>query len=1119
MKTNNYIIDLKNLKKEYFSENVSLLIGAGFSKNVLSDFPSWNQLLVDMILELFSEKFTDNPLRIIKKSPNNTIVNKNFREQKIQEIINEVGYLEIVSLYLKKKGMREAVEIYIEERTPYADKDTGKFIIPHKNTSVDIEDSALSLHEKVLEGKWEQIYTTNYDNLLEYVADIKSKGWREIANGYDLSFSGTKKNIIKIHGSLRNNKDRFENKKFEFDGCHDHCYIITKEDYDTYSVQHEAFAQLMRISLLRGVFCLIGFSGNDPNFLSWIKWVKDILIKGQKSNSEARTKVYVITIDDKEISKELKLYYANHHICIIPLRNTDVKEEIKCSSGDTKELIGAFLQYIYESDKVKTELYNNYWRNISQTDSIDKEYLLNLSVEVGFKKDVRYQNSYLNKISFPDDNNPLTISQTKLALLALYDEQALLKYFRLEEKILENFDSLTNEYKEVYYKIKNRNNTLINSASSLLKLENDNDYYYEEILRCVFMLNFERLKVLIYAWNPKNARIINKASFIYLFEPSLSKEILLNYVNNEKDTDENKYLAIQTLNFFSDWGDKSYSTVNYENQNLEDFHDISDELFEDILDGETKIKPYGINSGNHNRSKIQESVRFLNFIIDNRPQISSKRYVSLDSSKWYQVFKHLYLSFPYPCFYFSLQFNSKDILLRIGQDFAYSDDLKKETEYFLIKSLNNIVNEGLPDNLLNSTFLICSQFLSSVLSSKWEKNFMKIWEKYIPSVFHDKYRNNEMFTFIKGGLPHLQNKNSILKIVTDCILNREKSLDNAIYFLYHLRIKKQKIDDTSQCIIDDFVNNISQPTEINIAGNIYHILNENNISTVAEKIIEFLKSNSKIEDFTLYTCSFFLKDTHQEMSLLKNYIINSNKLWYTGIKEKSASYPDSLHLSRFEKSFKWNSNEVVKIYSKLKTSLNSLLKSNHYKNDDGFFKDGHIKLMDEMLNFILKNNKALLQQKDYESTIKSLKDELQNKRGFEDINEGLLSDDSDKFLTSLNLLHKEIKENNIDSSIYQLGILVSRFLNKRKEGIDYCFEYLNYFIITYFSRKQIPTELAKSIIFGIDQYDKNTLEQLNLNVPKMSKHLISLSQAFHKKDYTSSGIEYWLKFKKDRRFN
>lgn len=1118
LKTDNKISNLKALGKEYSAENVSLLIGAGFSKNAHPDFPNWNQLLSDMIIELYNGRFADSSSRVIKKGPHKAVVNKEFRKQKIQEIIDEVGYLEIVSLFLNKKGIREAVEVYIEERTPYADLASGQFIIPHKKTSVKINNDDLSLHEKVLEGKWEQIYTTNYDNLLEYVAKIKSKEWQKITNGYDLSFSDTKKNIIKIHGSLRNNEDRINNKKFEFDGCYDHCYIITKEDYDNYSTQHEAFAQLMRISLLKGVFCLVGFSGNDPNFLSWIKWVKDILIKSQKSSSESKTKVYVITIDDKEISKELQLYYANHYISVIPLKSEDIKKELKVTSDNPKELINAFLNYLYESNKKENNLYSNYWKEIVSNQSNENTSdLLKLSMELGFKKDVFYQRNYLDKMTFSD--KIISIPQIELALLAISDTCSTVEYYRLENEISQNINNISADYKQLYYKIKNRSLTLTNSNSSFFETRDKNAAYYEDSLKCAFNLDFDNLKTKLENWKPTGIYIINKASLMSLFDLPLAKALLLDYVNNENDFERNKYLAIQTLNFFRDWNEKNYSTANYKNQNLDSFYNLRDELLNDILDSKKKIKPYGSDSVISYRNKTYESIRLLNFFIDTGPQITSRMYVNIDSSKWYQVFKELYIYYPYACFYFSLQFDSEDTIQRISQDIAYSDDLKIETEYFLLKSLDNIIEKKIPTKLIKSTFLMCSHLMCAVNTKKWETKFIRIWDEYFLPKFDIDDRRSNIFIFIKAGLPQLKSTKNKLKIILDCIAYRQTNYSNSIDILYYLNTPKMKLDNDSRITINNFIENISESSEISIAGNLYNILTVDNIDFVSEKINQFLKSKVKIPDITIYACAYFLNKAKKEKESLKKYILENNGLWDNGINNDSATHPDFIKLSRFESNIQWNSSEVRAIYLKLNISLNQLLNSKFYDRKDDFFKSMHSSLLDEMLNFISKNYKILSNEQGYDDLVHLLQRELKDIRGFDDLNDGLTSDDSDQVYTSLNLLHRQIKDNRIEDFSYQLGLLISRFLNKRKEGLRYCFDYLNFFIQTYYIKKEIPSDLEESIILGLNQYNKDVLISLDLDVPKMSKHLISLSELFFKKGKESAGIKYWLNFKKERRFN
>jgi hypothetical protein len=67
--------------------------------------------------------------------------------------------------------------------------------------------------------------------------------------------------IIKLHGTL-GDKDPL---------------IFAAEDYRTYPMRHAAFVNLARQIFIENDLCLLGFSGNDPNFLQWAGWVRDQL--------------------------------------------------------------------------------------------------------------------------------------------------------------------------------------------------------------------------------------------------------------------------------------------------------------------------------------------------------------------------------------------------------------------------------------------------------------------------------------------------------------------------------------------------------------------------------------------------------------------------------------------------------------------------------------------------------------------------------------------------------------------------------------------------------------------------------------------------------------------------
>jgi hypothetical protein len=57
-------------------------------------------------------------------------------------------------------------------------------------------------------------------------------------------------------------------------------FIFTEEDYRTFPIQFAPFVNLVQQSMMETIFCLLGFSGDDPNFLHWSGWVRDNLAAG-----------------------------------------------------------------------------------------------------------------------------------------------------------------------------------------------------------------------------------------------------------------------------------------------------------------------------------------------------------------------------------------------------------------------------------------------------------------------------------------------------------------------------------------------------------------------------------------------------------------------------------------------------------------------------------------------------------------------------------------------------------------------------------------------------------------------------------------------------------------------
>ena len=126
------------------------------------------------------------------------------------------------------------------------------------------------IHTRLLRLPWRDVFTTNWDTLLErarsFVAD---RSYSVIRNVDEISLA-VRPRIVKLHGSL---PAHFP-------------LIFTEEDYRTYPRKFAPFVNTVQQAMMETVFCLIGFSSDDPNFLQWSGWVRDNL-------GESAPKIYL----------------------------------------------------------------------------------------------------------------------------------------------------------------------------------------------------------------------------------------------------------------------------------------------------------------------------------------------------------------------------------------------------------------------------------------------------------------------------------------------------------------------------------------------------------------------------------------------------------------------------------------------------------------------------------------------------------------------------------------------------------------------------------------------------------------------------------------------------------
>ncbi|WP_434706835.1 SIR2 family protein [Pseudomonas sp. D4-18] len=202
--------------------NAAVMVGAGFSRNAENgdDLATWAHVAKELWREL-------NP---------------------------DLGELKEFSISM----VTQLGEQYARVFSKPALEDLLKRLIPDDRVSPGV------LHKKLLALQWCEVFTTNYDTLLERAAEnIVEQAHYVVTCREDIPQSKmlNRRRIVKLHGSFPSQRP----------------FIFTEEDYRRYPDQSAPFVNLVRQSILENVFCLIGFSGDDPNFLHWIGWVRDVL--------------------------------------------------------------------------------------------------------------------------------------------------------------------------------------------------------------------------------------------------------------------------------------------------------------------------------------------------------------------------------------------------------------------------------------------------------------------------------------------------------------------------------------------------------------------------------------------------------------------------------------------------------------------------------------------------------------------------------------------------------------------------------------------------------------------------------------------------------------------------
>lgn len=1194
--------------------SMSFIIGAGFSKNISDLYLSWGELLKDMIHEMYAKEMRSGYMNE-------------------WEIIDKYGYLGIASEYIRRKGYHEAIDVYIEQRTPVLiDNGDGTYDMRlGKNVLKDVD---VALHRTLLNMKVKNIYTFNYDNALDVYRDLtytserareirqsdsnlkqineilskvvslksdlaslkdyssdeykisdlkenldkqyeeiesnpvaqrvydfqdcKGKTKKEILDEVynatslyrqqilesviqwnthkqdayfvvkksgDITIGDARRNIFKLHGSLRklDNKDEYIDYGFDYDNHTQ--YIIAQEDYDSYNQKHEAFVDLMRISLLKDAYCIIGFSCDDPNFLLWINWVKDIVDREAAANKEENFwNKYFINVDNEELAPDKKLLLHNHYIRVV-----DLYKVYPTVSG-RKERLLAFFDDINKMQTAKS-VTNDFWEHF--------KFTLNNSLQE--KNTVVYDKKKIDKVWNLTKDNPFSFLSKPFEYYRFYFLERIrnvIKARLMDESICKSFLMAANQDNlpldvvldndEVAYisdfvssvtdiSLKDNYNQLIDEGKLLDneweagESDNTDQSVLNQITQSLFNFDFEKCYKLIIHWTPQSQyyqtiRFMIQASLRRKVKVEELKNILTVHESHKYNNDQEYMVALELPlglhEYF--WGNKNFNAKSEAIQSKieeivsknKDVIRLSDYFtrLQKELRKEEKVKPLG-RSGRTVTFGSSDSVTLgairilqvlvkLGFVTRN----TFARWFSNENI--YRIVERIYTFYPYPCLYLASQYTNKDFSRRVAQLYCFSSSeaIQKALPDIFVKILRACSSECLSEERKNTLYIYATAFIKCVHPKHWRKEFMTLYKKQNLGNRNEREFYETKYSFAQQAVVYMDDASFSHEIIGS-ILDKGADIthnDNVLLIAATKNIKELSKEQIRKVYF--LMNNTKNEPQVFILFNMRNFIPKRKFYDWLEHLDKILLKSPSLILAVCHVARQCKRFENLALSLLEE----SDYLWSTGINEQDGHIVVSdtllIDVDTFDRDIRIIGDAEIKAFNLIKTELALLEKAQRSRFYEDCFQDWSTEVYSMKL-FLVRHYNTFEDSQEVDELIKKCEHLYFRISGQNNLQEKLIHQESYKVEEGITELMKGVRTYGINHFLLEYEIIANLIMQHCTQALDMCIRHFSW-AVTYkkYQKFFVSHNFQTTVLLILHVYKPyfmgKDMEEWNLNVDK-----------------------------------
>ena len=639
-----------------------------------------------------------------------------------------------------------------------------------------------------------------------------------------------------------------------------------------------------------------------------------------------------------------------------------------------------------------------------------------------------------SKIIFPQEyllnqlmtKEPLTEGKAFLFALAVKDIGQVPSYYVNYRKDDEELHK-----QPLWQRLIEREKTLRGAVETLSETE-DSWVSYEHIQRSLFHLDFSKSKELINQWDAKDYWIQNKAMRMAVYEDQLkdAQNLLDKAIKKEKNPSEKLYEII-LANFISYRWPQPYSTDEFWKYGLNGQGDMLNFMLAELSQKREKPKRRGWigttwHFGNNN-GDYEKSLRILQFIIDSGIYVSIPGTYIFDVANWYIVFKNLYEHFPYPCFFYSIQYNDKDVQRRIGEDFAYNENLQDFDKDILFKSLAAIENEDTPISFKNGILNVTSTIYVAVDESIWFEKFKEtVFKQFLQDLPNAKDSAELVFN-VKFALGSIKNPDNISwafqQLISRYAVNESIVSDIIVNNLMINRIQdKQPIDNILLFPNVLSIDSLDLLDTLNSEGNLSKSCLEAICNIVRNINIGEIPHN-RVALFQIFN---LVRNCKEAVEKVKQCFLSMN-IWHCGVLHDSEfgwTEPQYIRLNLLNDKVAWTDNEFEIIKDNLIKNVSMYSKASQTIHKDSFMKNIQVRYLSDMMKFIdglnIERHQTLL---DIRKEIEAL---LFERTQFADNIDLMMSDQSADVDNALRNIYEGVINNGIEQYQSDVDFLIDR---------------------------------------------------------------------------------------------